>query len=68
MSKQDFLDFTEAFLTVMFAGGVVHTVGNGTTFPGWYPIIVELVPTLGLATLAGIRRINAGHRSVDPQK
>ena len=66
MDKQDWSDFAEAFLTVLFAGGVTHGTLSGATFPGWWPLAVEMLPVLGLATLAGIRRVNAGRRNDPP--
>jgi hypothetical protein len=62
MNRQDILDFAEGFLTVAFAGGAVGSAAFGTTFPGWYPFLMAVVPVIGLATLAGIRKINAGRR------
>ncbi len=66
MDREDFLDFTEAFLTVLFAGGVAGGAAFGATFPGWWVFGQVMVPTLGLATLAGIRKINAGRRNDPP--
>lgn len=63
MSRQDWMDFGEGFLTVMFAGGGVGLALSGTAFPGWWPLTTALVPMLGGATLAGIRRVNAGRRT-----
>lgn len=62
MNRQALLDFSEGFLTVMFAGGAVGGAAFGSTFPGWWVLTTALVPTLGMATLAGIRRVQAGRR------
>lgn len=62
MNRQAMLDFSEGFLTVMFAGGAVGGAAFGSTFPGWWVMTTALVPTLGMATLAGIRRVQAGRR------
>jgi ribulose 1,5-bisphosphate synthetase/thiazole synthase len=63
MDRQDFLDFTEAFLTVVLAGGTGVTVAHSATFPGWWVLTLEMIPLIGGGVLAGIRKINAGRRS-----
>lgn len=62
ISRQDFLDFTEGFLTVVFGAGAVGGIAFGTTFPGWWVFSQVVVLALGTGTLAGIRKVNAGRR------
>ena len=59
MPKQALLDFGEGFLTVMTAGGVANTAITGSVFPGWWVVVTGVLPVLALATLAGLRKVQA---------